>query len=196
MAYLNLSHTFWSKPRTLRPKALICFGSLHFKIWFRISSSPNSWALLAIIYCSVRIEVLHPPLAEAVFCQLAVLGWLMAPEQAQLPLPPGGKLLLEPLAGVLGPALRLPCLHQEVAVRQHLNPVLVLPPALPGHRLGKESAVFRPLLRGEGVQPIAKSVSIAKSVYVILPIAHAPANGVSLDLPVSQPRGRHDFLIL
>jgi len=73
---------------------------------------------------------------------------------------------------------------------QHLAAVLVIPPALPGHRLGKESAVFRPLLRGEGVQPIAKSV------YVILPIAHAPANGVSLDLPVGQPRGRHYFLIL
>ena len=42
----------------------------------------------------------------------------------------------------------------------------------------------------EGVQPIAKSV------YVILPIAHAPANRVSLDLPVGQPRGRHYFLFL
>lgn len=35
---------------------------------------------------------------------------------------------------------------------------------------------------------------IVKSVYVILPIAHAPANGVSLDLPVGQPRGGMIFL--
>src|SRR5699024_4544282 len=102
----------------------------------------------------------------------------MAPEQAQLPLPPGGKLLLEPLAGVLWLAFRLPRIHQEVTMLQYLAAVLVIPPAFPGHRLGKEGAIFRTLLRGEGVQPIAKSV------YVILPIAHAPADGVSLDLPV------------
>ena len=39
--------------------------------------------LHAEVGVSRRIEVLHPPLAEAAFCQLAVLGWLMAPEQAQ-----------------------------------------------------------------------------------------------------------------
>ena len=48
----------------------------------------------------------------------------------------------------------------------------------------KEGPVFRLLLLREGVQPIAKSIS------VILPIAHAPADGVSLNLPESQPEGR------
>ena len=51
-----------------------------------------------------------------------------------------------------------------------------------------------------GVQPhlIAEPTAqpMAEPVYVVLPIAHAPANGVSLDLPVGQPGGRHYFLIL
>jgi hypothetical protein len=135
-------------------------------------------------------EILHPPLAETAFCQLAVLGRLMAPEQTQFPLSPHGKFLLEPLASVLRASFRLPRIHPEVPMFQHFAAIFVIPPALPGYRLGKEGAVFCLLIRGEGVQPIAKSV------YVILPIAHAPANRVSLDLPVGQPRGRHYFLFL
>ena len=71
---------------------------------------------------------------------------------------------------------------------QYLAAVLVIPPALPGHWLGKESAVFRPLLRGEGVQPIAKSV------YVISPYPMPPANGVCSDLPWAEPGDGMIFL--
>ena len=48
-----------------------------------------------------RKEILHPPLAEAAFGCAAVPGGLVAPEQAQLPLPAGGKLLPEPLPGAV-----------------------------------------------------------------------------------------------
>jgi len=82
-------------------------------------------------------------------------------------------------------------LHKD-SVWEPENLYLSLPFAKDGDTvyMDKAGAVFRPLLWGKGVQPVAKSV------YVILPIAHAPANGVSLDLPVGQPGGRHDFLIL